>query len=100
MKNTLIVAAAALLGGANAGMHRMKLQKVPLDQQLVCAAVVRYCSMLPLTGMDRALQISATTCEPSVRSTLRRHWEVRPRTSSGTPPSMWTAPMRCQWRIS
>jgi hypothetical protein len=35
MKNSLIVAAAALLGAADAGMHRMKLQKVPLDQQLV-----------------------------------------------------------------
>jgi len=34
MKNTAIIAAAALLGAADAGMHRMKLQKVPLEQQL------------------------------------------------------------------
>jgi hypothetical protein len=35
MKNTLVIAAAALLGAADAGMHRMKLQKVPLSEQLV-----------------------------------------------------------------
>ncbi len=35
MKNNLVIAAAALLGAADAGMHRMKLQKVPLTEQLV-----------------------------------------------------------------
>jgi len=35
MKNNVAIAAAALLGAANAGMHRMKLQKVPLEEQLV-----------------------------------------------------------------
>jgi hypothetical protein len=35
MRATLAVAAAALLGSASAGIHRMKLQKVPLAQQLV-----------------------------------------------------------------
>lgn len=35
MKNSLIIAAAALLGSAAADVHRMKLQKVPLSQQLV-----------------------------------------------------------------
>jgi saccharopepsin len=35
MKNSLVIAAAALLGAADAGMHRMKLQKVPLHEQLV-----------------------------------------------------------------
>jgi saccharopepsin len=34
MKNSLVIAAAALLGAADAGMHRMKLQKVPLSDQL------------------------------------------------------------------
>lgn len=31
---TFITAAAALAGGAEAGKHRMKLQKVPLEEQL------------------------------------------------------------------
>lgn len=35
MKNNVAIAAAALLGAANAGMHRMKLEKVPLEDQLV-----------------------------------------------------------------
>jgi saccharopepsin len=35
MKSTLILAASALLGSANAGVHRMKLEKVPLENQLV-----------------------------------------------------------------
>jgi saccharopepsin len=35
MKTAAIVAAAAALaGGAEAGKHRMKLQKVPLEEQL------------------------------------------------------------------
>lgn len=34
MKTTL-VATAALLGSAQAGVHKMKLQKVPLAEQLV-----------------------------------------------------------------
>lgn len=39
MKSTLITA-AALLGSAQAGIHKMKLQKVPLEEQLVgCASL-------------------------------------------------------------
>lgn len=34
MKGALL-AAAALLGGAQAGVHKMKLNKVPLSEQLV-----------------------------------------------------------------
>ncbi len=34
MKSALI-AAAALAGSAQAGIHKMKLQKVPLSEQLV-----------------------------------------------------------------
>jgi hypothetical protein len=36
MKANLVVAATTLLGFASAGIHRMKLQKIPFDQQLVC----------------------------------------------------------------
>ena len=35
MKNSLVIAAAALLGATDAAMHRMQLQKVPLTEQLV-----------------------------------------------------------------
>ncbi len=38
MKSGLVVA-ATLLGAANAGMHRMKLQKVPLETQLGAANI-------------------------------------------------------------
>merc|ERR1719355_8431 len=38
MKSGLVVA-ATLLGAANAGMHRMKLQKVPLEEQLGAANI-------------------------------------------------------------
>jgi len=38
MKNTLI-AASALLGSATAGVHHMKLEKIPLDQQFETASV-------------------------------------------------------------
>lgn len=38
MKNTLI-AASALLGSASAGVHHMKLEKVPLEQQFAAASV-------------------------------------------------------------
>lgn len=34
MKSALL-AAAALLGSAQAGVHKMKLQKIPLSEQLV-----------------------------------------------------------------
>lgn len=36
MKRASILAAGALLGLAEAGVHKMKLQKVPLSSQLVC----------------------------------------------------------------
>jgi hypothetical protein len=35
MKYSLAVAAVALLGPVNAGVHRLKLQKIPLSEQLV-----------------------------------------------------------------
>lgn len=35
MKNSLLVAATALLGSASAEVHTMKLKKVPLSEQLV-----------------------------------------------------------------
>jgi saccharopepsin len=42
MKYTSAVAAAALLGSANAGVHKMKLKKIPLSEQLVCDHLSKY----------------------------------------------------------
>jgi saccharopepsin len=35
MKGSSIMAAGALFGSASAGVHKMKLKKVPLSEQLV-----------------------------------------------------------------
>lgn len=40
MKSALVVA-AVLAGSAQAGIHKMKLQKVHLEEQLVCTYVPR-----------------------------------------------------------
>lgn len=39
MKTNLIVAATALLGSASAAVHRIKLEKIPLEQQLSAANI-------------------------------------------------------------
>ncbi|KZF21900.1 aspartic endopeptidase Pep2 [Xylona heveae TC161] len=39
MKNAFVLAAATLLGSASAGVHKMKLQKVPLSEQLETANI-------------------------------------------------------------
>lgn len=35
MKSAMLLAAGAMLGSAQAGVHKMKLKKVPLAEQLV-----------------------------------------------------------------
>ena len=40
MKNAVLLAAGAMLGSASAGIHRMKLQKVPLSEQLVSLSAI------------------------------------------------------------
>jgi saccharopepsin len=44
MKGVLF-AAAMLLGSASAGVHKMKLQKIPLSDQLV-STILQYCKLL------------------------------------------------------
>lgn len=39
MKTSPLIAASALLGSAAAGVHRMKLEKIPLDQQFKTASI-------------------------------------------------------------
>jgi saccharopepsin len=44
MKSTFLAAASLWLGAASAGVHKMKLQKIPLSEQLVCFALSRHVS--------------------------------------------------------
>ena len=47
MKGALSVATAALLAGsAQAGVHKLKLQKVPLAEQLVSYALSAFATLL------------------------------------------------------
>ncbi len=92
MRSDLIIAATSLLGSASAGVHRMKLQKVPLSQQLVrprqpirlvfVLADMRYRKPPTLAIMSK---LSAT-------NTAKSSWVPR-RTSSVTLPS--TKTRRC-----
>jgi len=40
MKGSSLMAAGALFGSASAGVHKMKLKKVPLSEQLVSGVVL------------------------------------------------------------
>lgn len=46
MKNNLVIAAAALLGTANAGVHQMKLEKIPIAEQLENANIADHAKAL------------------------------------------------------
>jgi len=46
MKAAILVAAASMLGGANAGVHKMKLKKVPLSEQLTYANIQEHAKAL------------------------------------------------------
>lgn len=46
MKTSPLVAASALLGSAAAGVHRMKLEKIPLDQQFKTASITEHAKAL------------------------------------------------------
>lgn len=68
MKTVLAVAAGALLGLAEAGIHKMKLQKVPLAEQLVSNSLPPLdTSMLML--QPRNMPISPLMPRPWARST-------------------------------
>lgn len=54
MKGALLTAAAALLGSAHAGVHKMKLKKIPLSEQLVS------CRMPTLSRSSSKLQPRTT----------------------------------------
>lgn len=71
MKSTLI-AAAALLGSAQAGIHKMKLNKVPLSEQLATTSIEQQVQNLgqkymgsarPKTAADYAFAAEAPKME-------------------------------------
>lgn len=41
MKTSILLAAGSLMGAASAGVHKMKLKKVPLSEQLVSHHCIR-----------------------------------------------------------
>jgi hypothetical protein len=86
---TSILAAAGFASSALAGVHRMKLEKIPLKQQLVSKSSLLLTANLRINGCNRKLPTLMTTFELWARSTRRSSW-ARPRTSSGTPPLMLT----------
>lgn len=49
MKGAALLTAAALLGGAEAGVHTMKLKKIPLSEQLVCRPIRRRFDEIPFS---------------------------------------------------
>lgn len=60
MKQAFILAAGALLGLAEAGVHKMKLQKIPLSEQLVrwhlwiCFLTLRSTDLVFHSGAQRS----------------------------------------------
>lgn len=50
MKHSFIVAATALLGSSSAAIHKAKLQKIPLAEQLVSLALLGPLSPLSVTN--------------------------------------------------
>jgi hypothetical protein len=99
MKNSLVIAAAALLGAADAGMHRMKLQKVPLSDQLVRWLLHLTRHAFPDLN-NRALATLTTTCEPCATNTRRSPSAVPLKTSSEIPLSILIARMMFRSRTS
>lgn len=92
MKNSLLIAATALLGTSSAAVHKAKLQKVPLSEQLVSysrfrrSAATSFCKRFSLTVVCRSTQTSTSMSRLSARST----WAFVPRSTltrcSVTPP--------------
>ncbi|KAL9054182.1 MAG: hypothetical protein Q9162_004290 [Coniocarpon cinnabarinum] len=75
MRNSLVLAAGALAGAASAKVHKMKLQKVPLSEQLEYANVAQHVQALgqkyaggqqPLTGdfQDTSIHEDASSPVP------------------------------------
>lgn len=71
MKGAIFAAAAALLGSATAGVHKMKLQKVPLTEQLEHANIntqmrhlgQKYLGVRPASHIDEMFKDTAIHVE-------------------------------------
>ena len=81
MKNSVILAAGALLGSATAGVHKAKLQKIPLSQQLVSTlATISYRANIA-NPSGRNMPTSTSTFRHLARS-IRTTWAHRQRLHS------------------
>ena len=69
MKYTSAVAAAALLGSASAGVHKMKLKKVPLSEQFVSRHTIADALNDFANKSYRSTQTLDSTLARSARST-------------------------------
>lgn len=56
MKSTLYLAATFLVGFTSAAVHKVKLQKIPLSEQLVCPSTSHTWFTLGLLHMTDILQ--------------------------------------------
>lgn len=76
MKYSLAFAAAALLGSASAGVHKMKLQKIPLSEQLVRLAYLPAVYTIGLTDLI-SLQ-EHTDINSHVQALGQKYMGIRP----------------------
>jgi hypothetical protein len=100
MKTSLALAASTLLGSASAGVHRMKLEKIPFDQQLVrprsyvhfqTTSRVLSLARLLTSAVDRKAQTLATSPAPlPINMAPRGSSASHQRISFATLPSMLT----------
>ena len=77
MKNAILLAAGALLGSASAGVHKMKLQKVPLSEQLVSFIARIRCSLRLVVLMDLLLQ-EKMDINTHVKALGQKYMGIRP----------------------
>jgi hypothetical protein len=87
MKTTAVLAIAGLASTVHAGVHTLKLNKVPLEQQLVSNSPHLLSATSDAYLFYRPRQTLANMLALCVRSTRRSSW-VQARTSSDTLPSM------------
>jgi hypothetical protein len=97
MKTTFALAASSLLGSASAGVHRMKLEKIPFDQQLVrpslyvhfeaISLLLSLARLLIRSGDRKAQTLLTSPAHLPINMAPRESSASHPRTSFATLPS-------------
>ena len=95
MKSFALLTASVLLGTASAEVHKLKLNKVPLEDQLVRSGD-RSGPLLMADARPRNPPTSTPRCKPWVRSTRA----TSPSHLSRTPPLSPKAVMTSSWTTS